>query len=73
VPEHRVVEPTGVGDGFRAGFMKGLVNGADYEVCGRLGSVAATYVLEHVGGQSHAYTWDDFRVRYERHFGSLPL
>jgi hypothetical protein len=33
--------------------------------------VAATYALEHLGGQSHAYTWDEFKTRYEQHFGSL--
>jgi adenosine kinase len=38
-----------------------------------MGSVAATYALEHVGGQSHAYTWDDFKARYETNFGKLGL
>jgi adenosine kinase len=69
----QVVDPTGVGDAFRGGFMKGLAHGADPEVCARIGSVAATYALEHLGGQSHAYTWREFRARYERHFGALPL
>ena len=69
VPPHRIVDPTGVGDAFRGGFMKGMARGADYETCARLGSVAAAYVLEHLGGQSHAYTWPEFRDRYERHFG----
>jgi adenosine kinase len=73
VPPRQIVDPTGVGDAFRGGFMKGLASGADYEVCGRLGSVAATYTLEHMGGSSHAYTWDDFRTRYEDHFGELPI
>ena len=36
-----------------------------------MGSVAATYALEHLGGQSHAYTWDEFKARYEEHFGVL--
>ena len=36
--------------------MKGLAHGAACDVCARLGSVAATYALEHLGGQSHAYT-----------------
>jgi adenosine kinase len=67
----RVADPTGVGDAFRGGFLKGVARGADYEVCGRLGSVAATFALEHVGAQSHAYTWDEFKARYETHFGSL--
>jgi hypothetical protein len=35
--------------------------------------VAAAYALEHLGGQSHAYTWDEFRARYEAHFGQLTL
>jgi adenosine kinase len=69
VPPHRIVDPTGVGDAFRGGFMKGMACGADHEVCARLGSVAATFALEHLGGQSHAYTWPVFRERYEAHFG----
>ncbi|PYR60434.1 MAG: carbohydrate kinase family protein [Acidobacteria bacterium] len=69
VPPHRLVDPTGVGDAFRGGLMKGFARGFDLEVCARIGSVAATYALEHLGGQSHAYTWDEFRERYEAHFG----
>ena len=42
VPPHRIEDPTGVGDAFRGGFMKGLAIGAPYGVCARLGSVAAT-------------------------------
>lgn len=71
VPPHRIEDPTGVGDAFRGGFMKGLAMGAPYGVCGQLGSVAATYALEHLGGTSHAYTWDEFKRRYEVHFGAL--
>ncbi|HXH08001.1 MAG TPA: carbohydrate kinase family protein [Vicinamibacterales bacterium] len=73
VPPRRVVDPTGVGDAYRGGFLKGLARGLDFETCARLGSVAATYALEHLGGQSHAYTWQEFRERYEVHFGPLPL
>jgi adenosine kinase len=71
VPPHRLVDPTGVGDAFRGGFIKGMARGADYTVCARLGSVAATYALEHLGGQSHAYTWPEFRARYEQSFGRV--
>jgi adenosine kinase len=71
VTPHRIVDPTGVGDAFRGGFMKGLALDAPLEVCGRLGSVAATYALEHLGGTNHAYTWEEFGVRYEQHFGPL--
>ena len=71
VPPHAVVDPTGVGDAFRGGLLKGLAMEADLEVCCRLGSVAATYALEHLGGSTHAYTWDAFRARYAAHFGPL--
>ena len=37
VAPHRIADPTGVGDAFRGGFMKGLATGASYEVCARLG------------------------------------
>ena len=73
VPPTRIVDPTGVGDAYRGGFMKGMATGAPYDVCARLGSVAATYALEHLGGQSHQYRWDEFRSRYEEHFGALTL
>jgi adenosine kinase len=71
VPPTRLVDPTGVGDAFRGGFLKGMARGADYDVCARIGSVAATYALEHLGGTSHAYTWEEFRARYESHFGAM--
>jgi adenosine kinase len=71
VPPHRLVDPTGVGDAFRGGFMKGMAEKVPYEICARFGSVAATYALEHLGGLSHAYSWQEFRARYEAQFGQL--
>jgi adenosine kinase len=73
VPPERIVDPTGVGDAFRGGFLKGMARGADYDICARLGSVAAAYALEHLGGQSHAYTWREFSARYEAEFGALAV
>ena len=72
VTPHRIVDPTGVGDAFRGGLMKGMAVGAPYQTCAQIGSVAATYALEHLGGQSHAYTPAEFKARYEEHFGALP-
>ena len=72
VQPYRIVDPTGVGDAFRGGLMKGMAAGAPYRTCAQLGSVAATYALEHLGGQSHAYTAEEFKARYEEHFGPLP-
>jgi adenosine kinase len=71
VPPYRIVDPTGVGDAFRGGLLKGLAIDAPLPVCCRLGSVAATYALEHLGGQSHAYTWEEFMERYESQFGAM--
>jgi adenosine kinase len=73
VEPRRIVDPTGVGDAFRGGLMKGLSLGVPHETAAQIGSVAATYALEHLGGQSHSYTWDEFRQRYEQHFGSLTV
>jgi adenosine kinase len=73
VHPRRIVDPTGVGDAYRGGFMKGMALGFQYDVCAQIGSVAATYGLEHLGGQSHAYTVEEFKSRYEEHFGSFPV
>ena len=73
VAPRRIADPTGVGDAYRGGFMKGLACGAPFETCARLGSVAAAYALEHLGGSSHAYTLEEFRKRYEDHFGALAI
>ena len=71
VVPHRIVDPTGVGDAFRGGLMKGLALGLSCAESARIGSVAATYALEHLGGSSHAYTRGEFRDRYQAHFGTL--
>ena len=72
VPPSRIVDPTGVGDAFRGGFLKGMAIGADSVVSAKLGAVAAAYALEHLGGQSHAYTWGEFRDRFDTNFGRHP-
>ena len=71
VAPRRIVDPTGVGDAFRGGMMKGLAKGLGYEVAGQMGSVSAAYALEHLGGTSHSYTVAEFRKRYEQQFGVL--
>jgi adenosine kinase len=73
VTPHRIVDPTGVGDAFRGGLMKGIAVGRSLKECAQLGTVAATYALEHLGGQSHAYTIKEFTDRYAEHFGPLTL
>jgi adenosine kinase len=69
VPPTRLVEPTGVGDAYRGGVIKGLLGGYPWETTGRMAALAATYVLEHQGTQSHRYTLDEFAERYRQTFG----
>jgi adenosine kinase len=73
IAPHRIVDPTGVGDAFRGGLMKGIAAGKSFKESAQLGTMAATYALEHLGGQSHAYTMKEFSDRYAEHFGSLTL
>jgi adenosine kinase len=69
----READPTGVGDAYRAGIIKGMSMGLPWNVIGRMGSLAATYVLEQPGTQNHSYTWDEFVARYRENFGPLCL
>jgi adenosine kinase len=56
VPETEKVDPTGVGDAFRAGFLVGDAAGLSYERSAQLGSMVAVLVLETVAPQD--WTWD---------------
>jgi adenosine kinase len=69
VPPKQILDPTGVGDAFRAGLLKGMALGLSWETCGRIGSLAATYVLETPGPQAHQYTLAEFVTRYKGVFG----
>ena len=65
-----VVDPTGAGDAYIAGLLTGLRAGRPAEAAGRMGALAATYVIEQHGPQSHAYTREEFAARYAREFGA---
>ena len=60
VPETGKVDPTGVGDGFRAGFLAATTGGLSLERAAQLGSLVAVQVLEVDGGQD--WTWDRDRA-----------
>ena len=68
VPEREIVDPTGVGDAFRGGFLTGYSHGFDWKLCGEIGSLAAVYCLEQRGPQSHSYTREEFVQRFRQHF-----
>jgi adenosine kinase len=72
VPPHPLAEPTGVGDAYRAGVIKGMLRGYPWQVTGRIAALAATYVLEQYGTQNHSYTLQEFAARYRKAFGPTP-
>jgi adenosine kinase len=75
IPPARVdeaVDPTGAGDAYIAGLLTGLRAGASVDVAGRMGSVAAAYVVAERGPQTHRFDPVSFRARYVATFGSEP-
>lgn len=68
VPPEKIIDPTGVGDAFRGGFLRGYQLGLDWQTCGQMGALAATYCLEQRGTQSHFYTPAEFVARYRTCF-----
>ena len=66
-PNH-IADPTGVGDAFRGGFLRGRKLGYDWQTCGRMGALAATYCIENRGTQNHSYTINEFVQRYRSYF-----
>ena len=50
-PVSRVIDTTGAGDQFAAGFLHGLTHGKDLKACGRLGAIAAAEVISHYGAR----------------------
>jgi adenosine kinase len=68
VPEREIVDPTGVGDAFRGGFLAGYGRGFDWKLCGEIGALAAVYCLEQKGPQAHSYTRAEFVARFRQHF-----
>jgi adenosine kinase len=71
--EAEALDPTGVGDAFRAGLIRGMRLGLPWKVAGRMGSVAAVIGLEALGPQPPRYAIGQFIARYERNFGKEPL
>lgn len=66
-----VKDPTGAGDAYRAGLLKGLVEGEDLVSSARMGAVCATYAVETYGTQEYSFTMTEFRLRYQEYFGGV--
>jgi adenosine kinase len=69
VPETARVDPTGVGDGFRAGFLAGIAGGLSLERAGQLGSLVAVHVLETDGPQEWGWHRDEAVERLRDAYG----
>ena len=67
--EHAKLDPTGVGDGFRAGFLTARSWELSWERSAQVGSLLATLVLETVGPQEYQVRRDDFLKRLDESYG----
>lgn len=67
-PADPFVGPTGGGDAYRAGLLKGLLLDKDLPVVGRIAAMTATYAVEHHGTQEHVFTPDAFVTRFGEAF-----
>jgi adenosine kinase len=70
VPETTKADPTGVGDGFRAGFLAGITKGLSIERAAQLGSMIAVLVLETVGPQEWTFDRTQALARIEGAYGA---
>jgi adenosine kinase len=68
IPPQEMCDPTGVGDAFRGGFLKGYMHGLTLERCAQIGVLAATYCLESLECQGHCYDLPTFISRFREHF-----
>ena len=57
-----VVDTTGAGDGYAAGFLYGLIKGMSLENCAMAGTIVATTVVQHIGATPSAEAWDAIRA-----------
>jgi len=67
----RVLDPTGAGDAYRAGLLKGLIQGKDIEQCATMGSVCASFAVENYGTQEYSFTPEEFKERLDKCPGSV--
>lgn len=69
----QVVDPTGAGDAYRAGLIKGLALSLPWGTAALMGSTLASFAVEQAGTQEHRLSPAEFRLRYQNNFGAPPL
>lgn len=67
-PVTDIKDPTGSGDAYRAGLIRGIVAGWPLKLAGQVGALCAAYALEHVGTQNHRFTPAEFVARFRTAF-----
>ncbi len=67
-PVATIQDPTGAGDAYRAGFITAHVKGLPLYLCGLVGGLCASYVLEQIGTQNHFFTIPEFIARFRTEF-----
>ena len=65
----QVLDPTGAGDAYRAGLIKGLILRKDLEEAAKMGATCASYAVERHGTQEHRFTLEEFWTRHRATFG----
>ncbi|MYC29497.1 MAG: carbohydrate kinase family protein [Chloroflexi bacterium] len=70
VPTGNVVDPTGAGDAFRGGLIKGLVEGSSIERAVMMGTVCSHYAIQTLGTQEYSFVPEEFRAKLAEHFGA---
>ena len=70
VKPRKIVDPTGAGDAFRAGLIKGLANGYPLKKTVQLATLVATYPIEHYGTQEHSFSLPEIKSRFLKIFDS---
>ncbi|WP_094226610.1 carbohydrate kinase family protein [Methanolobus psychrotolerans] len=68
----KALDPTGAGDAYRAGFLLAHTRNFPLEVCGKIGSVVASFAVQNIGCQTDLPTWEVMKARYEENFGNFP-
>ncbi len=68
VQPQSIVEPTGAGDAYRGGLLRGIQLGLPWDIAGRMGALASAYVLENIGPQGHTFNPTSFVTRYRENF-----
>lgn len=69
VKPRKVVDPTGAGDAYRGGLIKGLVQGKSIEQCALMGSVSASFAIESHGTQEYRFSLEEFEEKLARYSG----